>query len=189
MGCESGAIKVWDIASGLPAAILDLEGHSEDVDQIRASDSSSQVLSCSRDKTLRLWDLRTGRCVRIMEGHTSYVYSVDMDSVCRTAVSGSEDTTVKVWDLGSGRCMETYEGHEQHVSSVFMHESGGAFISQSRDRIMAWADGAPSRVMEVEMEALGKPECWCMYANRDLSQVAAYFHEEGESTSDIYVWK
>jgi len=31
------------------------------------------IVTASGDKTLRLWDMETGRCLRVMEGHTEYV--------------------------------------------------------------------------------------------------------------------
>ena len=106
----------------------DLEGHASSVYGIKASGNT--VLSGSVDETMRLWDLRTGHCVRTMEGHAGVVRSVDMDGHCRTAVSGSTDKTVRLWDLGSGRCSATLEGHSGLlVRDVVMHESGGSCLS------------------------------------------------------------
>ena len=85
------------------------------VSDIKAAAAGSMALSGSgsSDRTVRLWDLRTGGgCVRTMEGHSRGVQSVDMDGQCRTAVSNSSDKTFKLWDLGSGRCTETFEGPE-----------------------------------------------------------------------------
>ena len=109
LGSVDGPIQLWDIAASAPVALPDLEGHTEALYSIKASDN--MVLSSSEDSTARLWDLRTGRCVRTMDGHcrTAGVWSVDMDGYCHTAVSGSSDKTVKLWDLGSGRCCATLQ--------------------------------------------------------------------------------
>ena len=128
LGSSDGPIKVWDIGGSTPVALMDLEGHTLDIWSIDASDTSNVALSGSWDKSVRLWDLRTGQCVRVMEGHSHEVTSVSMDSACKTAVSGSADKTVKLWDLGSGRCIETYN-HGQHVQDVMMHESGSSFLA------------------------------------------------------------
>ena len=126
---DSGLIKLWDIAASSPVALPDLNlGHDGAVFSISRV-SASTVLSGSRDDTVRLWDLRTGKCVRTMKGHTNSVLSVDMDGHCRTAVSGSEDTTVRLWDLGTGRCSATFEGHSSAARDVAMHESGSSFMS------------------------------------------------------------
>jgi len=128
LGSSGGPIKVWDIGGSSPVALMDLEGNTDYTCSIDASDTSSVALSGAMDESVRLWDLRTGKCMRVLEGHADWVCSVSMDSACKTAVSGSGDKTVKLWDLGSGRCMETYN-HGQGVYDVMMHESGSSFLA------------------------------------------------------------
>ena len=91
LGSEGGPIKFWDIGGSIPVAMMDLQGHTGYIRSIDASDSSNVALSGSYDHSARLWDLRTGQCVRVMEGHEDEVNSVSMDSACKTAVSGSDD--------------------------------------------------------------------------------------------------
>ena len=100
LGSRDGPIKVWDIGGSTPVALMDLQGHTGCTYSIDTSDSSNVALSGSSDHSVRLWDLRTGQCVRVMEGHEDEVNSVSMDSACKTAVSGSDGMAVKLWDLG-----------------------------------------------------------------------------------------
>ncbi|MDY6901159.1 MAG: hypothetical protein SWZ49_24215 [Cyanobacteriota bacterium] len=55
------------------------------------------IVSCSRDKTIRIWDLYTGECIRILEGHTDWVYCIAISPDGKTLVSCSRDKTVKIW--------------------------------------------------------------------------------------------
>ena len=73
-----GLMEVWDIAGSEPVAIMDLKGHCQIVSSIIVSESLNSVLSGSRDRSVRLWDLRTGQCVRVVEGHNNDVLSVSM---------------------------------------------------------------------------------------------------------------
>jgi len=57
------------------------------------------ALSGSADKTVRLWEVATGRCVRTFEGHTDGVSSVALSSDDRWALSGSDDKTARLWEL------------------------------------------------------------------------------------------
>ena len=55
------------------------------------------VVSGSADKTVRVWDARTGACVHTLEGHTDYVLSVAVHPLGTLLASGSEDNTLKLW--------------------------------------------------------------------------------------------
>ena len=175
LGQKDGIIKLWDIAESAPVALVDLAGHTLSVRSVKASAAGSTVLSGSDDKAVRLWDMRTSRCVRTMEGHSRGVMSVDIDGQCRTAVSGSVDSTVKLWDMGSGRCMETYECHD-FVRDVVMHESGSSFLSSSMcDSIVTtWAVGCSREVMRADMASLCVPDTdfTRLFARKDLSSIA-----------------
>ena len=191
---STGTIKVWDAAASAPAPLPDLEGHTGLVLSIKAS--ADTALSGSVDKTVRLWDLRTGQSVRTMEGHTGPIFSVDMDCQCRTAVSGSRDKTVKLWDLGSGRCIDTYEGHTSYVRDVVMHESGSSFLSADiagGHVINAWAVGSAKATMRADMSKAiasllpaGQPFSHRMFASRDLASVT-YCTMVGTDPLKIYL--
>jgi len=72
-------------------------------------------LSGSHDKTLRLWDLATGRCLRMFEGHKENVWSVAIspDGLWGASAGDAimfrdltiEDTPLRLWNLLDGRCL------------------------------------------------------------------------------------
>ena len=66
------------------------------------------LLTGGEDKTMRLWDLETGKEVRRFEGHTDKVRAVAFSPDGKQAVSGGlfSDPTVRVWDVESGRGAE-----------------------------------------------------------------------------------
>ena len=199
LGSKDGPIKVWDIGGSTPVALMDLEGHSkvlwDSIRSIDASDTSNVALSGSEDKSVRLWDLRTGQCTRVLEawGHTNWVLSVSMDSACKTAVSGSMDEMVKLWDLGSGRCIETYD-YGQRVMDVMMHESGSCFLASGLkgscpDGLKAWALGTDKPILDADLSSLG-PSDMSFAASRDLSVVATfYLSDDTRDVSETLVWR
>merc|ERR1712209_129682 len=77
------------------------------------------ALSGSWDKTLRLWDLSTGKTTRRFEDHTKDVLSVAFSADNRQIVSAARDKTIKLWNT-LAQCKYTIqeEGHTEWVSCV-----------------------------------------------------------------------
>jgi WD40 repeat protein len=80
------------------------------------------LASGSGDQTVKLWDVKTGSCLRTLLGHTRWVWSVTFSSDDKTVVSCSEDETIKIWDVQTGECLKTlksknpYEG--MNITSI-----------------------------------------------------------------------
>jgi toxoflavin biosynthesis protein ToxC len=81
---------------------LELSGHGNLIDSVAVTRGADRLLlaSTSRDRTIRIWDLETGRCERVLLGHDESLKSVawkpGSDSVL---LSGSYDFDARVWDL------------------------------------------------------------------------------------------
>ena len=82
-------------------------------------------------KTVRLWDIASGRCEATLQGHTAAVWSVSWSGDGRRVVSGSRDQTVRLWDIASGRCEATLQGHTAEVWSVSWSGDGRRVVSGS----------------------------------------------------------
>lgn len=81
----------------------------------------SHMLTASLDNTIKLWDVRTGKCIRTQFGHIEGVWSIAADTF--RIVSGAHDRTIKVWDLQTGKCMHTFGGHVSPISCVALGDS------------------------------------------------------------------
>lgn len=76
-------------------------------------------MSASWDKTMRLWDISTGKTIREFVGHEKDVLSVGFSADDTKIVSGSRDKTIKIWN-NLGECKYTFNAkrHSGWVSSV-----------------------------------------------------------------------
>jgi WD40 repeat protein len=68
------------------------------------------VVSASRDRTLKVWDLDSGGLLATLEGHVDWVNACALTPDGRRVVSASADQTLKVWDLDSYACVLTHRG-------------------------------------------------------------------------------
>ena len=57
------------------------------------------LVSGSWDKTIKIWEVDTGRVVQTLAGHDHPVYSVAFGARGQWLASGSEDGTIKLWRL------------------------------------------------------------------------------------------
>jgi len=114
-----------------PALLRTLEGHTSVVESVSMTPDGRCAVSLSDDRTLRVWDLELGRCLRVLGVDKQikrvkwkpYALSPRPDGVSITsdglrAVSTSDDMTLRVWDLETGRCLLVLKGHSGTVSSV-----------------------------------------------------------------------
>jgi WD40 repeat protein len=92
--------------------------------------SPERLISCSRDKTLRLWEASTAWQVRRFEGHEGKVHAIARCDECRVA-SASEDKTIRVWDVATGGEVRRIEGHEDEVTCLAVRD--GRILSGSKD--------------------------------------------------------
>jgi len=134
-----------------PALVRVLEGHTGSVHSVAMSGDGLTAISGSRDHTVRVWDLGTGRCSAVLQGHTHDVESVGLSVDGRKAISGSSDGTVRVWDLSTGQCSAVLQGHTDRVTSVGLSVDGRTAISGGVDetvRVWDLSSGGCTAVLE-----------------------------------------
>lgn len=94
--------------------IMTLEGHGAAVNAIQILDG--QIVSASGDRSVKVWDVRTGACSRTFSGHTKGIACVQFDG--RRIVSGSSDETVRIFDRATGAEVACLQGHSNLVRTV-----------------------------------------------------------------------
>jgi len=100
--CHTARVDVrCDSKESWDPEIAVLRGHTDTVLHVRFSPDSSRLASVSRDKTVRLWDGRTGAYIATLMGHSDLVHSLMFSPRGLTLVSGSNET-ILLWDGRTG---------------------------------------------------------------------------------------
>lgn len=101
-GLQNGVIKIWDVFTVTP--VFDLHGHEGVVrNLVFPPNGTLTLISSSRDKTLRVWDLADkGKKVQVLHGHKDWISCCSVSSDCSMIASvGRFDRMVCLWSLRS----------------------------------------------------------------------------------------
>jgi WD40 repeat protein len=113
-------------------------GHTGSVNSLDISPDGKSFLSCSRDRSIKLWSLETGKEIRTYSGHSDDVNSVAFSPDGKLALSGSYDKTMKLWDIEKGREIRTFK-EDSGVSKVFFsHDPKYVIMSGNLGKITFW---------------------------------------------------
>ncbi|KAI9681464.1 MAG: Transcription initiation factor TFIID subunit 5 [Caeruleum heppii] len=166
-GTSDSYIRVWtldgralkpSIAPGPheppPSNSRRLIGHSSDVYAVSFSPSvyspdplpagvtthPQYLLSCSADKTIRLWSLDTWTCLVVYKGHMNPVWDITWGPYGHYFVTGSNDKTAQLWSTDHITSLRIFAGHDQDVDVVCFHPNSGYVFTGSCDKtVRMWS--------------------------------------------------
>jgi len=118
-----------------------LSGHKDIVRAVAITPDGQIMVSGSYDKTIRLWELPSGKLLRTLSGHTHRVTCIATSPDGRLLVSSSYDRTIKLWELPSGELQYTFPRHSGIVRYIAFSPDGQTLISTSDSEIKLWVVG------------------------------------------------
>lgn len=113
-----------------------MTGHQQLINDVRFSPDTRLLASASFDKSIKLWDGRTGKFITTLRGHVSRVYQVSWSADSRLLCSGSSDSTLKVWDLKTKKLLFDLPGHADEVYAVDWSPDGQRVVSGGKDKVL-----------------------------------------------------
>lgn len=118
-----------------------LSDHLGSVNAAYFSPDDSQIVSCSTDSTVRIWDAKSGaQNVLPLRGHNNWVWTTAWSPSGEYIVSGSTDMTIRLWNAKTGaEALPPLRGHEGWIWKTVFSPDGTRIISCSTDEtVRVW---------------------------------------------------
>lgn len=151
-------------------------------DETSEAETRSQwLLSCSADKTIRLWYLATMHCMVIYKGHMAPVWDIKWGPFGTYFLSGGNDNLARLWATEKISSIRLFVGHDDDVTCVGWHPNSAYIFTGSDDKtIRMWSitNGNAVRLFTGHTESINVIEC-----SPDGKLLAS-----GDQTGIIIVW-
>lgn len=113
-GADSTA-RLWCTDRPMPIRVF--AGHySENVNCVSFHPNCNYIMSGSDDKTVRMWDVQSGSCVRMLCGCTAGVNKVQVSPSGQFVAGADYRGIVHIWDLRNGRKLNEFKHHADPLS-------------------------------------------------------------------------
>ncbi|XP_044756317.1 U3 small nucleolar RNA-associated protein 15 homolog [Coccinella septempunctata] len=144
-GGEEGVVKLFDVAS---KSLLRLfKGHTAAVHRNFFVEDKPQILSCSDDKTVKLWDIPTETEIMSFSEHVDYIRAGAVNpALPNIFISGGYDDKINMYDLRTKEIALSLD-HGAPVEALLFLPSGGIFISAGGNDIKVWDSFAGGRCL------------------------------------------
>jgi WD40 repeat protein len=128
-------ILIWNLRTGSIERVL--AGHEKDVLSIGYQDG--RIYSSGDDKTLRVWDLETGRQLSLWGPFDNETDTCAIDPLHQRAVLGCDDGCVRVFDTNDGKLLREIAAHTSGIKKVCVAPDSGDILSAAYDqKILIW---------------------------------------------------
>ena len=112
-------------------------GHADFVRDVEFTPDGKFVVSASVDRTIKVWEVSTGRVVRTLLGHTLPVTSIAISRDGRWLASTEKYGPIRIWDLDTGAAVRTFAEKMGAIQDVAF-TSTGSLLSLGADVDYVW---------------------------------------------------
>jgi len=124
----------------VPTAVSStLSGHTADVSALSFNLNGTIMVSCSQDKTIRLWDTGSWTMTSTLLGATQGLNYACISVADDLVLGCSNDKAARLWNVSGGRLRQTLTGHQGKVlCGAFLGTSGRVVTSGQDKAVRVW---------------------------------------------------
>lgn len=139
-------------SSPKPAASLELwqciqtfSGHGDAITSLAVSRDGKFLVSGSRDRTLKFWNLRVGEVFSTLTKHATGVSAIALSLDGQLLASGGENGAILLWDLKQGSLLRSLAGHTDAINALAFSSDKRVLVSGGEDGTVRFWNVATSK--------------------------------------------
>jgi WD40 repeat protein len=152
-----------------------LKGHIGSVLCVEFTHDGKTLVSSSRDSTIKVWNIETGRAQRTLHPHTADVYCVIFSNNGEMMASGSVDTKIILWNAKTFEPIRTLSGHTAAIREVEFSPDDKTLASVGEDSTFRLWDVETGNLKVTRTDHMAKVKSVCYYP--DGSTIATVSHD------------
>ena len=167
VSCSKDAtICLWDRNTG--CFLRKMTGHRGPVNAVQLR--GDLVVSASGDGIAKLWNIRSGLCIKEFPSRDRGMACVEFSPDSRTILAGGNDQVIYQFDTSTGELVREMKGHEGLVRSLHLDSASGRVVSGSYDTSVKAFD---LRTGETIVNFSRWTSSWILSAKSDYRRIIA----------------
>lgn len=136
IGGNDSTLHLYSSSTG--RELKQLPGNVDNVPVNAIALSKSGFLgTANADASIRLWDLTSGRQIRVLQGHEGAVQSLEWSADGKMLLSGGLDGTLRLWDRASGALLRT-SAKVEPIKAIYFANGDRGILSLSGNQVRTW---------------------------------------------------
>ncbi len=134
-------INTWEL-------IRTFKGHTDYVARGLFTPDGYLAVTTSSDKTVRGWDIQSGKCLRVLEDHHDPVIGLSI-SANGQFMATMDFNAIMIWNLSDFSCRRTIVDEDTSFKSVDLSPDGQRIAAACSDSVRLWEMNAEEYVMSL----------------------------------------
>jgi WD40 repeat protein len=130
IGYDDGTLLLWDLK--LNRLIRQLDGHTDWIEAVQFSKAGDVLWSAGDDKTLRQWDVSTGKELLRIDC-PSVVSCIGLTTDKQDVLTGCDNSNIYSWKIRNGARSNTFKGHTKGILHIAVNAKGKSFASTGHE--------------------------------------------------------
>ena len=142
-------ISVVELTTGNLVNTIDTDFPTEpkgqrEVNEVLITPDDKYIVSASFDKTIDIFELKTGKLIKRLKGHSDWINAIGITSDNKFIISGGNDGTIKIWNIKTG----------EFLCNLMSFDNGKDWLTIKADGLF---DGSPEGWQKVSWHFSNDP--------------------------------